>query len=295
MIALRCLLCFLILSLGCNCKPGGSGGASGNGKPVVFVSVLPQVGIVKRLVGDAVEVQALVGAGQDPHNYAATPKQSMALGKAYAIITCGMPFEEPLMQRLEGTGIKIIDSLAGLKTREGEEHGSNDDHAHHDHALDPHVWLAPEALRGLAQNIAKALTDIVPSEKDKISENLATYEAELDALHAELTKRLKPHSGRTVYVYHPAFGYFTDAYQMWQESVEIDGKTPTQKELAAFMEKAKKEGMRIIFVQPQFDKKSAEAIAQELGARVESLDALSEDAIGSIRKIADAVEAAFAR
>ena len=47
-------------------------------KPIVFVSVLPQVDFVKRIAGDHVEVHALVGEGQDPHVYAVEPQQMIA-------------------------------------------------------------------------------------------------------------------------------------------------------------------------------------------------------------------------
>jgi zinc transport system substrate-binding protein len=279
----------VLLSTGC--KPATS--SNGGGEPIVFVSILPQSGIAKRLAGDAVDVRALVGEGQDPHSFSATPQQTIALGKASALLTTGMPFEEALIGRLNGQ-IKIVDTLAGVKIREGEEHdGEGDEHDHHDHELDPHVWLAPEALKAQAQNIASALMEIAPEARLQIVANMTTLAEELDVLQADLLIRMKPHSGRTLYVYHPAFGYFADAYRMWQESVQIDGKTPTQKELIAFLKKAKEDEMKILFVQPQFDQKSADAIAKELGAKVESLDSLGEDPIATIKKIADAVDEAF--
>ena len=83
------ILGLLAVLLSTGCKPSAT--SAGGGKPIVFVSILPQSGIAKRLAGDAVDVRALVGEGQDPHSFSATPQQSIALGKAAALLTTGMP------------------------------------------------------------------------------------------------------------------------------------------------------------------------------------------------------------
>ena len=47
-----------------------------------------------------------------------------------------------------------------------------------------------------------------------------------------------------------------------QIPVQIGGKEPTARQLARLIELAKEDGVRVIFVQPQFSKKSAEALAK---------------------------------
>ena len=86
-----------------------------------------------------------------------------------------------------------------------------------------------------------------------------------------------------------AFGYFGDAYDIEQVAVEVNGHEPTPNELAKFIEDAKTQGMKTLFVQPQFDDRSAKIIADQLGARVESLDPLDPDVVANIRRIAEAI------
>ena len=69
----------------------------------------------------------------------------------------------------------------------------------------------------------------------------------------------------------------------------MHGNEPTPNELAEFIEQAKDSGMKTIFVQPQFDDRSAKVIADQLGARVESLDPLDSDVLPNIRRIAQAI------
>ncbi len=291
------LSCCLVLG-GC-----GGGGGGGTGKPSVFVSVLPQAGFVKKIAGSHVDVHVLVGEGQDPHHYALEPKQSVALGKADILFTIGMPFENTLVDTIRGgkMKIKVIDCTGGIEKieeehhhHEGEGHDEDDhDHDHHHHGDDPHVWTSPVLVKKVAANIAKALSDLDADNKETYEKNLAAFEEELDALHAEIETKMKPHEGSGFYVYHPAFGYFANEYGLEQVSVEIGGQTPTPKELAEFLEHAKEDGIKVLFVQPQFDTKSAKAIADELGAQVVSLDPLDEDVPANLRKIAEAIDKAF--
>ena len=104
---------------------------------------------------------------------------------------------------------------------------------------------------------------------------------------------LAPCKGKTFYVYHPAFGYFADAYGLKQVSVEIEGKEPTAKQLADLITRAKADGVHVIFVQQQFPRKSAEAIAQEIDGVVIPIDPLSENYVANLEDIARKLTAGF--
>ena len=104
---------------------------------------------------------------------------------------------------------------------------------------------------------------------------------------------MEPYLGATFFVYHPAFGYFADAYGLYQEPVETGGQSPTPKALTAFIENAKKEGAKVIFVQPQFDQRNAETVAKAIGGKVVPLDPLAEDVLGNLKTIADSIATAL--
>jgi zinc transport system substrate-binding protein len=88
-------------------------------------------------------------------------------------------------------------------------------------------------------------------------------------------------------VYHPAFGYFADAYGLKQVPVEVEGKEPSARQLAAFIERAKAAGAKVIFVQPQFSTKSAEAVARSIGGAVVPMDPLATDYLANLERTAE--------
>ena len=78
-------------------------------------------------------------------------------------------------------------------------------------------------------------------------------------------------------VFHPSWGYFARDFGLTQEPVEQLGREPGPKALAALVREAKEDGVKVIFVQPQFSGSQAETIATAIGGQVASLDPLTED------------------
>ena len=93
------------------------------------------------------------------------------------------------------------------------------------------------------------------------------------------------YKGRSFFVFHPAYGYFARDTGLNQVAIEFEGKEPTGKGLSETIERARQAEVRSIFVQPQFASASAEAVAKEIGAKVESLDPLAKDVVANLREI----------
>jgi zinc transport system substrate-binding protein len=279
----------------------------------VFVGIPPLAYFVERVGGPHVRVGVMVGPGHDVHTYEPTPKLLAELSKARLFFSVGMPFEETITRKAKSTfkNLRMVDTTGGIKLRVFEE-GEEDDHGHakpgHSHAKaghkqghggvgerDPHVWLDPKLVKIQAAHIAEALGSVDPEHAQEYRKNLKDFQSELDALDAELAQALAPLKGKPLYVYHPAFGYFADAYGLKQVSVETGGKEPSAKHLAALIKEAKADGVKVIFVQPQFSKKSALALAEAIGGVVVEIDDLSRDYMPNMRKIAEKVGAALKR
>jgi zinc transport system substrate-binding protein len=62
-----------------------------------------------------------------------------------------------------------------------------------------------------------------------------------------------------------------------QVPVEVEGKDPKPEQLKALIEESRKQGIKVIFVQPQFSTKSAETVAKAIGGKVVFADNLRED------------------
>ncbi len=259
----------------------------------VFVSIQPQKWVLDQIAGDLVTSHALVQKGQTPHNFEPKPKQLVQLSQASIYLTLDLPFEKVLIKKLPPE-VPKIDTADGVKKRAFHRHGhdhhgqENDGHTKGENR-DPHIWLSPVNLKIIAKNMATALSSQDPEHSKIYVDNLQLLEKKLDRLDEKITKELKPHAGLRFYVFHPSFGYFADRYNLVQEAVEIEGKSPGPKQISKLIAMAKKDQVKIIFAQPQFDKKSSEVIATAIGGQVIFLDPLAEDVVGNLEKMADKI------
>ncbi|HBT97791.1 MAG TPA: ABC transporter substrate-binding protein [Desulfobulbaceae bacterium] len=256
----------------------------------VVVSIAPQQWLVDRLGGEAVHSEVLSPAGQDPHSFEPRPRQIAHLAKARLYFTIGLPFEKRLREKIEDAGMPVrqVDSAAGIGKIPLIEH-EHEEGAEHDEDDDPHVWLSPAGLMIMAENIAQALTTADPGNAQLYATNLARVRQELTALNQQIAARLKPFAGATFYVFHPSFGYFAHEYGLRQEAVEIEGKSPSPKQLQHLIAKARQDGARVIFTQPEFEPKSAEAVAQAIGGQVVPLDPLAYDVAENLKLMAASI------
>ena len=264
---------------------------------VAFTSILPQRDFVRHIAGDRFEVHALVGSGQNPHSYTPTPDQMVQLSKASVFFRTGIEVEDGVLPKIEKSmpNIHIIDLRQGIELREMIENDHHDheheEKDHHDHeGKDPHIWLSPVLAKQMAITIKDALVKIDPDGQKVYEENVRVFTGELDSLDNYLRTILEPVKGTELFVFHPAFGYFTDAYGLIQKPVETGGKEPSARDLARLIDEAREHKPKVIFVQPQYAVKSAEALANQIGCAVVPINPLPEDYLKEMREMGKKVQ-----
>ena len=286
----------------------------------VFASVVPIQAFVEKVGGEHVDARAMVRPGFNPHTYDPTPQQISALAGAALYVRTGMPFEKAWMARIQSANpvMQVLDAREGIALREREAHShdesghdsehheesdqghahdteapQNDHEPHGEHAAehdrddekDPHVWTDPSQVRHMIGTIRDTLTELAPAHAEAFARNHDAFAAELEALDRELHTRLDPLSNRRFMVFHPAWGYFADAYGLTQVPIEREGKEPGGRALAALIDQAKQENIKVVFVQPQFDRQSAAQVARAIGGVVVAVDPLAADYVDNLRRV----------
>jgi zinc transport system substrate-binding protein len=266
-------------------RDGGPGaGASG---VRVFVPVPPLADFVRHIGGSHVDVSVLVDPGRSPHTFEPTPRQMADLSEADVYFTVGLPFEREIARKLEGSlaDLRIVDASEGVTFLMSPVHGDEGEH-HGETERDPHIWLDPLRAKIVAGNMARALAEVDAGNRPTYERGLTAFEKDLDALHERVSRMIEPVRGKAFLVFHSSFGYFAERYGLVEVPVEVMGKEPSARELTHLVERAREIGARVIFVQAQFARTSAEAVARETGTRLVDLDPLGTDYVRSIEEIA---------
>lgn len=270
-----------------------------SGRLSVFVSIPPQKFFVERIGGERVHVSVLVQPGASPATYEPKPSQMITLTKTQIFFGVGVPFERAWLKKLASANpeMRIVQTEQGIEKRVmqrffGEEgkkgHGKvgrEDSGGEHPHGIrDPHVWLSPPLVMLQARHILTGLLRVDPDRAPVYADNYKKFIVELVDLDAEIRQIFFGMGGGTAFVvFHPAWGYFADAYGLTQIPIEIEGKTPKAAQLQHVIRLAKETGVKVIFVQPQFSTKSAQVIAHAIGGEVVFADPLAGDWANSLR------------
>ncbi|MDR2446119.1 MAG: zinc ABC transporter substrate-binding protein [Treponema sp.] len=263
---------------------------SSSTKPVIAVSILPQAWFVEQIArgsGAAFEILTLAGPGQNPHTFEPSPKQLEALARAKVWTLSGSEFEISLRPKVEKLfkNLVIVDGTQGVRFRTLEPGVAGEDGG-----IDRHSWLGREPAKILAAHIRDQFSLFDKDNAELYERNYQELVAKIDAEFESLRLELAPLSGKPVFVYHPAFGYFLDEFNIRQEAVETGGKEPGPRALNALIEKAGREKPAAIFVQAQFPSATAKTVADATGSDVVALDPLSRDWLENIRVMGEALK-----
>ena len=267
----------------------------------ITVSVAPLKYFVDQIGGEQVDVTVMVPAGASPATYEPKSRQMAALTKAKLFIAIGVPFERAWLPRLQAANpdMEVVKALAGVELmrmqthhHEGHEEDSCCGEQLEGH-LDPHVWTSPKAAKVMATTILSSLIQAAPERRDVYRKNFDQLIVKIEKLDSELKQLLSGKQGTRFLVYHPSWGYFARDYKLIQVPVELEGKAPGPRELAQIIRMAEKNGIKVVFAQPQFSKKSAQIVANGIGGKVVLADPMAEDWANNLRKVARSIKEAL--
>ncbi len=260
------LLIFLLLSCSQSDKSEGD--------KIITVSIAPFKYFVDEISGGDFKVNVMVPAGADPHIYEPYPDQISKLRRSVAYISNGyLGFEMIWLKRFYETNpgmmkISLGDKIDLLDT-------SHDHSGDNVEVADPHYWVSPKCALNIASSVRVLLSDLNPQGRQKYEANYMILNAkikEVDSLAQKLFGGIK---NRSFMIFHPNLGYLARDYGLHEISVEIEGKEPSPSRMMDLIDIARKDDIKTIFVQKEFDTKNAKAIADEISAKVKIIDPLS--------------------
>jgi len=268
---MRTYLYFLILFLfACQPKPKET-------SSTVSVSILPQKYIVEQIAGNLLQINVLVPPGSSPHNYEVLPSQMKDLAKSKLWLQIGLlTFEDAWKEKLAQTNkdLLIINCSKGISPLAGDDHHEEGHDHGHEGAFDPHVWLAPAEVKMVAQNTLETLTKGFPEHAPEFEKNYSRFILKIDSLSAQIEQRLAPLTNRNILIFHPALAYFARQFKLEQIPLELDGKEPSPKHMKDIVDLARKQNIKVIFIQKEFDSENALQLSREIGGEVIIIDPL---------------------
>jgi len=260
------LLPILLLALSCNDKS-----KIASNEINISVSIAPFADFTKQIVGDRANVNTLIPPGSNAHSFEPTPEGLKEVLESDIYFRVGKFFnlENILLDKLHASINNISDCSSNIRLINNN----------------PHYWLSPNNVKIITQNILVVLINLYPQHKNYFTNNRNRFIHNVDSVDANISKQLEAKQDRILFVYHPAWTYLAEHYNLEEISIEHDGKSPKAKDLKKFIELAKEKGVSCIFFDPHFDDSSVSTIAGSLNLQIDSLNPLPVNYLHNLSEI----------
>lgn len=287
--------------------------------PQVATDIAPVHALVARVMDGVGTPALIVAQGASPHEYSLRPSEAGALQEADIVVWIGpdltpwlgdaiatLADDATLLTLLEAEGtLELPVRENALFEAHAHDHGDNDDHdedhveyaaddhdheAHDDHdadehddhhhgARDPHAWLSPDNAALWMDLIAAELASADPDNAARYTANAAAGRAELAAVKEEVAALLDPVRGRDFIVFHDAYQYFEQAFDLPAAgAISVsDAADPSPARIAEIQARVAEQGVSCVLSEPQFNPGIVAAVMDGTEAQTAVLDPLGSD------------------
>ena len=261
---------------------GGSFIVGAQSKPTVAVTIAPQAAFVREVAGDLANVVTLMPPGANHETFSPPPQDMEKLSGANLYLTMGLPPERAgLLPKLAEMNpkMRIIDVQAEVAKSYAPRFFAP-------HDQDPHIWLSPKRAIVMVRLTAQELSTIDPANTATYNANAERFIARIEAADQEIQASFKTLWNRTFIVYHPAFGYFAEEYNLTMVALEEEGKEADPRRFREVIDMAKEKGIKVIFYQEDSDGRQSRTFAEELGGQAEKVSPMATDYVENLLRMA---------
>jgi len=239
----------------------------------IGVSIPPEKSIVKAIGGKKVSVKVILPKGATPVTYSPTLSQIAEIGKVPLFFSIGVPFEKKFIPLLKRNGVTVVDlgELVNRRQVKGIK--------------DPHIWLSPPMLIAEGAVVVRELIKRDPTNRNYYLQNYRKFVERL----LELNRVGYTLIGKSFITFHPAYGYFAETYGITQIPIENSEGGSSIALLERIVELGRKQKAKVVFIAPEYPKRFAEKVAQQLGAKVVVVSPL-DDPFLTLKKVMEGLK-----
>jgi len=254
-------------------------GGRAESKLQIVTATTDLASLAQEVGGDKVDVESIARGYQDPHFVEAKPSFLLKLRRADLLIVVGLELEigwlPPLITQSTNPKIqvgapgyldasrfaKILEIPTGQVTRaEGDVHPLGN----------PHYWLDPENGLRIAKGIQNKLSEMRPNDSAYFAQRYDSFEQRLKQADQRWLAEMKPYAERKIVTYHRSWPNFVEHFNLNVVGyVEPrPGIPPSPQHTVELIALMKRDGVKVIVVEPYFDLKTPNSVARQTGGQV---------------------------
>lgn len=226
--------------------------------------------------GDLVDVSSIASPTSDVHFVEVRPSYMMKLSKADVVLKVGLELDMWMDKIIDGSRnnkLEIVDCSRYIQPMEVPTFKADARYGDLHRYGNPHYWTSPANVKPITDAIVEGLSKADPEHAGDYAANqqrfLARFETQLGAVKQEA----EPLKGVAIVSYHNSWPYF-NAFTGLEAAGFIEaypGVAPSPSHIKEVADLVRQRGIKLIAVEPYFDKRVPEKIARETGAQVVAL------------------------
>lgn len=259
--------------------------------PNILTSIHPLQLIAGQILGEHGSADTLLPPGASPHAYSLRPSDQRKLMQADGFFWIGPDMENFLEKQAErridtSHAMQQLSGLHLLHYADGHDHHDHEhglkehDHDHAPGAVDAHLWLSSHNARVIAEYMAAEFARLNPSASMHYQANLKAFQQEMEALDKELAALLAEVQGAPFFVFHEAFNYLEQQYELPHRAVfalsaEVQ---PGARHVQHIRQMLERSGPACLFTEPPAAPRLVESLARDFPVRLQELDPMGQQA-----------------
>jgi ABC-type Zn uptake system ZnuABC Zn-binding protein ZnuA len=267
------------LALAAGLLSGAGDAVAAQKKLNVITTTSDLASLTREVGGDRVDVISIARGYQDPHFVEAKPSYLLLLRKADLLEAIGLDLEISWLPSLidqsrnarirpgspgyldVSRGVEILDRPTGPVNRSmGDVHPLGN----------PHYWLDPANAVRMAILIQKKLAELRPADAAYFAARLNDFKVRMNAADRRWRAQLAPYRGAKIVTYHNSWPNFMRRYGLNVVGyVEPKpGVPPSPSHTFDLIQKMKQQNVKAIVMEPYFDHKTPQSVADRTGAKL---------------------------
>ena len=230
-----------------------------------------------RAIGaDKVEVSSIASPDADLHYVEVRPSYRVKMRDADLVLRVGLELDSWIERIIDGSRnskLKKVDCSKYVTPLEIPAFKADASYGDLHRYGNPHYWLSPANVEPITRAIAEGLTSVDPGNESVYEDNRAKLLAEINMELPAIKALAASLAGMEMITYHNSWPYFAEYFGIELPGFieKFPGVAPSPSHMSDIIELIKKDHIKVIAMEPYFEKRVPQRIAESSGAKVITL------------------------
>lgn len=230
----------------------------------------------KTIGGDSINVESIASPKADLHYVEMRPSYMVKVRDADVVFKVGLELDMWMDRIVDGSRnnhVKVFDCAKYITPMEVPTFKADASYGDLHRFGNPHYWISPASVEPITRVILEGLSSVDPAHTSFYTKNRDDFLAMLDKELPAIKTEAAPLQGMEIITYHNSWPYFAAYFGLKLPGFveKYPGVAPSPSHIRDVVDLVKQDHINVIAMEPYFERRVPEKIADMTGAAVVTL------------------------